>query len=335
MPDTNPRNLRTVREIALRDNILFSVARVPNSQRLLVAGSDTKVHEIDASQTNAPVRDLASHGRYATSVRLSGNNVISGDYGGKLIWWNLETGRVIRTLETAHRRQIRQLAISPDGTKLASVADDMLCKLWNVSTGELLHEMRGHAERTPTHFGSMLYCCAFSNDGRHLATGDRVGHVVIWDVAGGTQAGTIEVPSLYTWDGVQRNRSIGGVRSLAFSPDGTQLAVGGIAQINNVDGLSAPSRVEIHNWARRERVLDFQGQQQGLFNRLLWHPQNAWLCGIGGGNNGFILFYDVANRAILHQANLPMHVHDAAPSEDFTTLYAVGHNKAVVLEIRA
>jgi WD40 repeat protein len=333
MPDANPRNLRTVREITRRD-ILFSVARVPNSSRLIVASNDNKVYELDAGQASPTPRTLADHGRYVTAVRLAGNKVISGGYDNRLIWWDLENNRSIRTIDDAHARQIRQFALSPDGTKLASVADDMVCRLWNVETGERLRELRGHEERTPTHFGSMLYCCAFSNDGTKLATGDRVGHVVIWEVSSGRQLSSIEVPSLYTWDPTQRIRSIGGVRSLAFSPDGTQLAVGGIGQINNVDGLSGPSRVEIHDWTRRERVHEFQGQQQGLFNRLIWHPDNAWLCGIGGGSNGFILFHKTTDRTTIHQANLPMHVHDSVFSEDWNTLYHAGHQKIVVQELR-
>jgi WD40 repeat protein len=331
MPDANPRNLRTVREIARRD-ILFSVARVPNSARLIVASNDNKVYELDASQANPTARQLADHGRYVTAVRLAGNTVISGGYDNRLIWWDLQNNRSIRTVD-AHTRQIRQLALSPDATKIASVADDMKCKLWNVENGERIRELSGHEERTPTGFGSMLYCCAFSNDGTKLATGDRVGRVVIWNVANGERLSTLEVPSLYTWDGTQRIRSIGGIRSLAFSPDGAQIAVGGVGQIGNVDGLGGPSRVEIHNWSHRERVHDFQGNQQGLVNKLVWH--NDWLCGIGGGGNGFIFFHNPANRTMIHQMNLPMHAHDAVFSEDYTTLYHVGHQKIVVQEMRA
>ena len=69
---SNPRNLRTAREISRRD-ILFSVARVPNSERLFVASSDTKVHELDASLASPPARELANHGRYVTAVRLAGS----------------------------------------------------------------------------------------------------------------------------------------------------------------------------------------------------------------------------------------------------------------------
>jgi WD40 repeat protein len=324
--------LRNVREITRRD-ILFSVARVPNTSRLLVASSENKVVELDASQANPTAREYADHGRYATCVRLAGNTIISGGYDNRLIWWDLQNNRAIRTVD-AHTRQLRQLAVSPDGTKLASVADDMVCRLWNVASGERLRELRGHEERTPTHFGSMLYCCAFSNDGTKLATGDRVGRVVIWNVANGERLSTVEVPSLYTWDATQRIRSIGGARSLAFSPDGTQIAVGGVGQIGNVDGLAGPSRVEIHDWARRTRVHEFNGAQQGLFNRLVWHPDNHWLCAIGGGSNGFIAFQKMSDRTMLHQANLPMHVHDSAFSEDWNTLYHVGHHKIVVQELR-
>ena len=333
MPDPNPRNLRNVREITRRD-ILFSVARVPNSTRLIVASNDNHVYELDASQASPTPLALADHGRYATCVRLSGDIVISGGYDNRLIWWDKANSRVVRTVD-AHTRQIRQLAMSPDGTKLASVADDMVCRLWNVQTGERLRELRGHEERTPTHFGSMLYCCAFSNDGTKLATGDRVGRVCIWNVATGERFSTIEVPSLYTWDGVQRIRSIGGIRSLAFSPDGAQIAVGGVGQIGNVDGLGGPSRVEVHDWSRRQRVHEFQGQQQGLVNRLLWHPNNLFLCGVGGGNNGFVFFHDMRNRTMIHQMNLPMHTHDSVFSEDWTTLYHAGHQRIVVQELRA
>src|SRR3954452_14276758 len=113
MPESNPRNLRTAREIARRD-MLFAVARVPSTARLIVGSSSGKVLEIDAAQTAAPAIELADHGRYVTAVGLAGQMVISGGYDGKLIWWDLEKRRVIRTVDDAHARQIRMIAVSPD-----------------------------------------------------------------------------------------------------------------------------------------------------------------------------------------------------------------------------
>ncbi len=331
MPESNPRNLRTAREISRRD-ILFSVARQPNSGRLFVGSSDGKVYELDVAQPNAAPREFASHTSYVTGVRLAGRSLVTCGYDGRLFWWDVEQRRVVRSVE-AHPRWIRNLAVSPDGSKLASVADDMVCRVWNAATGERLHELRGHQEMTPSHFRSMLYCCTFSADGRHLATGDRVGHVVVWDVASGRQLAAVEAPTLYTWDGVQRIRSIGGVRGIAFSPDGRHLAVGGVGQIGNVDALQGPSRVEVFDWERGQRLLQFTGAN-GIVNRLQYHPEGRWLFAVGGGGNGLCMFYDTTRRALIHQANLPMHVHDAVFNEDFTTLYAVGHNKIAVLELR-
>jgi hypothetical protein len=38
---------------------------------------------------------------------------------------------------------------------------------------------------------------------------------------------------------------------------------------------------------------------------------------------------------MIHQGNVPMHVHDIAFGEDYTSLVAVGHNKVVVMELQA
>jgi WD40 repeat protein len=329
MPN-QPRNLRAVREINRRD-ILFSVARVPNSERLIVASSAGKVFELDASQNNPQERELANHGRYVTSVRLVQGKVISGGYDGRLIWWDLERNQAIRTVE-AHDRWIRHIAVAPDGSKIASVADDMVCRIWNVQTGERLHELRGHEAQTPSHFDSMLYVCRFSPDGRHLATADRVGHIVVWEVATGRQVASMDAPELYTWDGRQRIRSMGGVRGLAFSPNGEHLAASGVGQIGNVDSLAGPSRVEVFHWSRGERLFLFTGDQ-GIVNRIDYHPENRWIFAIGGKNNGIVMFYDPQGREMIHRQNMPMHVHDAAFNEDHSRFYAVGHNKIAVMEL--
>jgi WD40 repeat protein len=327
-----PLNLRTIKEVSRRD-ILFSVARLPRASRLLLGSSDFKIHDLDVLRANPQSQELVGHTSYVTSVRLAGQTLISGSYDGKLIWWDFEQRRPIRTIDSAHRRWIRGLAVSPDGAILASVADDMVCRLWNIADGTKIRDLQGHQERTPSHFTSMLYTCVFSADGRHLATGDRIGHVVIWETATGRQVGAIDAPLLYTWDGVQRNRSIGGVRALAFSPDGRQLAVGGVGQIGNVDALQGPTRVEIFDWARNQRIGEFTGPN-GIINHVQFHPQNDWLLAIGGGSSGIAMFYHVGRRSMLHQGNAPMHVHDATFNEDFTTLYAAGHNKIVVMEVR-
>ena len=78
--------------------------------------------------------------------------------------------------------------------------------------------------------------CLFS--GWHSpATADRIGEILLWELPSGKLLQKMSAPAMYTWDEVQRLRSIGGIRSLAFSTDQQTLAVGGMGHVQNVDGL--------------------------------------------------------------------------------------------------
>ena len=136
-----------------------------------------------------------------------------------------------------------------------------------------MHELRGHAEKTPHGFGSMLYAATFSADGKHLATADKIGKAMVWEVATGKKIAEVEAPIMYTWDQVQRLHSIGGIRSLAFSPDGKTLAVGGTGKIGNIDHLEAKARIELFDWATQKRLVEYVSDKQGLVNHLEYRPR--------------------------------------------------------------
>lgn len=330
----NPAKLKRVKELQ-RPDILFALARHGDDSQLLAASSDARLHEFDVMADKPEPRSFeAAHRGFVTSLAVTASGqAVSGAYDGRLIWWDTASGKPVRQVD-AHAKWIRDVVASPDGTTVLSVADDMVCRVWDAGSGKLIRELKGHAERTPNNFPSMLYCVCVSPDGRLAATADKLGKAIVWDLKTGQQRAAIEAPVMYTWDGRQRIHSIGGIRSAAFSPDSRQLAVGGIGTIGNIDHLGALARVEVFDWEQGERTHEFKGDtHKGLVERLMFGPDGKWLCAVGGDNGGFIQFLDLDKTNVLKQDKAPMHVHDAQFDADFETLYAVGHNRAVVWSI--
>lgn len=329
----NPEKLKQVKDVG-RPDIVLALARVPGSARLVLGGSEFKVADIDLAAAKPEAKELGKHDSYVTGVAVAGTSAISGGYDGKLNWWNLETRKPVRSVE-AHKKWVRGVEASRDGKTIASVADDMVCRLWDAASGKLLHELRGHAEQTPSHFPSMLFACAFTPDGAHIATADKVGHIVVWETATGKSVKTLEAPTMYTWDPTQRRHSIGGIRSLAFSPDGTLLAAGGTGKIGNIDHLEAKARVEVFDWRKGERTHELVSDKfNGLAERLAFHPQAAWLLAGGGANDGFLLFFDLKTKKALRQEKVNAHVHGVVLDDAGETLYVAGNRKVLAFEMK-
>ena len=332
MKAPSPDTLKPLKDYQ-RSVITFAIARADGSDTAYIGCSDFKVYAADFAAPKFEPKELYGHESYVTGVALVGNTLVTGSYDGKLTWFDTESGKTIRTHD-AHSKWIRKVIASPDGKLFASVADDMVCRLWDAKTGKIVHELRGHKEKTPNDFVSMLYAVCFSADSKLIATGDKVGHVVVWDVKTGKEVGTCEAPVMYTWDKVQRNHSIGGIRSLAFSPDGKALAVGGMGKVGNIDHLEGKARVEVFDWKAGKQTAEFPGDKfVGLVNRLAWAPDASWLVGAGGAGEGFLCFYDAAAKKTLRQEKLMMHVHDFVITAAADQITCAGHNKIAVYRL--
>ena len=139
----NPDTLKLVKDYP-RQAITFAVARVPDSARCFLGG--VRLQGLRGRPRRGEVRrrrNSYAHGSYVTGVALAGKMLVSGGYDGKLIWWDTEAAEQVRTVD-AHAKWVRKVVASPDGKLVASVADDMVCKLWDAATGKLVHELRGH-----------------------------------------------------------------------------------------------------------------------------------------------------------------------------------------------
>src|SRR5262249_8297146 len=143
-----------------------------------------------------------------------------------------------RTIQ-AHRGWVRALSVSPDGQLLATCGNDNLIKLWTTSDGKLVREFAGHT--------SHVYNVAFHPNGKELASGDLKGVVKHWDLAKEASVRDFDAKLLHKYDQTF-GADHGGVRSMAFSADGSLLACAGITDVTNAFAGIGKPLVILFDW---------------------------------------------------------------------------------------
>lgn len=122
--------------------------------------------------------------------------------------WNVDDTR--KLFEIAEDSITAWIAIAPDGTTMVTADNDKRIKLWNLQDGKMLHQFEGYQR------------AAFSPNGKELA-------IVAYQRSGESYESSIEVYRLTDFS-VIRSLKLPDVRStvlsLAYSNDGTHLAVG-------------------------------------------------------------------------------------------------------------
>ncbi len=128
-------------------------------------------------------------------------------------WFRLCHSELIKLDQ--HRDAVNSLAVSSDGTLIASASRDQTVMLWNPATGNISHPLKGH-------IGS-VNCVAISPNGSVVASAGDDGKIRLWDAASGRELSAAM-------------EHAEPVQAIAYSPDGLTLAsvdLGGIIQLWN------------------------------------------------------------------------------------------------------
>jgi len=201
-----------------------SIAYSPDGLLLISGSDDGTVRLWDTRTGQEVISPLCSSEGNVTSVAFSprGKLVAAATITGSVHLWDFKTNRPPMTPLPGHGEGAACVAFSPDGTLIASSGSDSVIRFWIAETGELLAALKGHTERVPA--------VAFSPEGNILASASYDGSVRLWDVHTREQMG-IAFSHIDSW-----------AISLAFSPDGSALAVGFAAareiQVWNTDHKS-------------------------------------------------------------------------------------------------
>jgi WD40 repeat protein len=202
----DPATGAEVRTLKGHNASICSVAYDPSGQRIATASWDktVKVWDAQAQQGWEVLPDAAS---YSCCFSPDGKYLVTG--GSRVQIFEPGTGKAPFAIP-GYKNGDCIVAISPDGSLLASAGTDNLVSLWEVGTWRSLGTLRGHQ--------SKIWRLAFSPDGT-LASSDDGGTTRLWDVAQRVERAVL------------RPESGGPAVPLAFTSDGRALITTGVGGI--------------------------------------------------------------------------------------------------------
>jgi WD40 repeat protein len=197
---------------------------------------------------------------------------------GSVKLWDTKTGQKLATL-LGEYAELAGVAFSPDGKTLVTNHRGQV-ELWDVTTeGGLIRsppvlrcKLRGHP--------SPIHSVAFSHDGTLLVSGDRKGHVKLWDPRSGIERATLMGHTTC-------------VEAVAFARDGATLATG------SLDGT-----VKLWHVASGQELATLEGHT-GPVHCLVFSPDGSVLA--SGGESaqeaGELFFWRAATKESVDRAN--------------------------------
>lgn len=212
------------------EGIINDLAFSPDGSLLLTAGQDTSVR-VWSLEDGEQVAEAYEHFSYVKGAAFTESLMATTSWDQSLIFWSLAENGELTPESTigGFGAVVEQLAVSPDGSRVAFGVGDGRVRIADAATGAVQYELAVGSLR--------VTALAYSPDGAQIAAagGFPASGALIWDVATGTQTTEIAHPGVVT--------------ALAYSPDSMVLAVGGEDGVVTLwqDGNQIAS-LELEDW---------------------------------------------------------------------------------------
>ena len=234
------------------------------------------VHD-DSFELLAP---FTGHNGWLQSLAFSGENnrCLTGDSWGRASCWDYSAENAAEPLWSvpdALAGWIRAIAVSPDGTQVAIGGNDSVIRILSTTDGTLIRETEQLQHE--------IFSLTFHPDGASFVAGDFHGVIRDFETATGKQKREFEATGFYQLNHMQ---DCGGVRQLAFSPDGSQLIAGGMKEPSGGFAKGSPV-LQLFNWASGKQLHELvPGDSQDGFIYDAWFHPDGFIVGVSSAFPG-------------------------------------------------
>ena len=318
---------------------VLGLAIAADGSRAFAACADGVLYEVDlASGKTEAFAD--AHQSFASGCVLlpDERTVISGGYDGLLLWHDVESRRCWRRVQ-AHQFWNWQLALSPDGSRVATTTGQYLPGGWKYEPAaetersvKVFDTLSGDLVATFSHTPPVL-SCAFSPDGQHLAAANMMGEVRVWEVQPGDDgkpAAQWTSPDFTSWGSIKTHHYCGGIYGLAFSADGASLLCCGMGPMTDPMAGNGKMTWQRWNWRKGERIDQIKDGQHGsgLMETVAWHPDGAHFVMAGRQAQGSwnLAMFAADDGSLVHSLDTKKRITHARFTADGRSLVISGAN---------
>lgn len=255
----------TVRAVAFhRDGNSLTTASDDGSVRIWSTGASPELDNIrDIRQHELDARLFYTLSQYGSQLAS-----VTKDHTIKVSAVATDTNPVLLELSL---KDFSTLALSGDGTQLATAETDGVIKVWDIGTKKTNNE-------TKTHLKKSVRRISFDRSGKRLAIAGSDGTAEIWNI------NTDE----FIWSMPKDQKHEGGISAITFSHDGAQLATtGSWDRVVKVWDTKTGSVVQ--SLSVKGRILDVAFSPDGKRLATAYNTGKTDLWDIGSGKNIFTL----------------------------------------------
>ncbi|SPJ78416.1 related to GTP-binding protein beta subunit-like protein [Fusarium torulosum] len=255
---------------------IFSIATTPKA---VISGSGSStLHIHDTTDASFPLKQSISDahklGCHHVCTSRNGNVAASAGFGGEVKVWKVDndTGEWSLSGEitgpSSKPGEAWAMALSEDGSYLATTTNDGRVNVWNV-LDDKMSKIREY-ETGSAGSGSFGMSVDLSRDGKYTASGHQNGSIYIFN----NDTGRV----LYSLSGLAKP-----VRSVAFSPGNTRLAAAGDAGI-----------IALYDMKHGEHVGNLTGHSSWITS-LDWSDTGEYL--LSGSMDGKVKVWSIERTA--------------------------------------